>query len=81
MLLRISNDAGMPIVGQPCFCKYATGQDQVVSCVSMIPNHACHHTYVYDTFAGGADVQVPEAVLHRAAVGGGHSARKDARLR
>ncbi|KZC11542.1 Protein argonaute-2, partial [Dufourea novaeangliae] len=28
-LQRISNDAGMPIVGQPCFCKYATGPDQV----------------------------------------------------
>ncbi|KRY60812.1 Protein argonaute-2, partial [Trichinella britovi] len=28
-LLRISNDAGMPVVGQPCFCKYATGVDQV----------------------------------------------------
>lgn len=26
---RISNDAGMPVVGQPCFCKYATGPDQV----------------------------------------------------
>ncbi|KAA3674012.1 eukaryotic translation initiation factor 2C, partial [Paragonimus westermani] len=28
-LQKISNDAGMPILGQPCFCKYATGQDQV----------------------------------------------------
>ena len=28
-LQRISNDAGMPIMGQPCFCKYATGADQV----------------------------------------------------
>ncbi|XP_076457160.1 protein argonaute-2-like isoform X2 [Babylonia areolata] len=28
-LQRISNDAGMPIMGQPCFCKYATGPDQV----------------------------------------------------
>ena len=28
-LQRISNDAGMPIVGQPCFCKYAVGVDQV----------------------------------------------------
>ncbi|KAL4218512.1 argonaute 1 [Mactra antiquata] len=28
-LQRISNDAGMPILGQPCFCKYATGPDQV----------------------------------------------------
>ncbi|XP_047513556.1 protein argonaute-2 isoform X1 [Pieris napi] len=28
-LQRISNDAGMPIIGQPCFCKYATGPDQV----------------------------------------------------
>ncbi|XP_067937270.1 protein argonaute-2-like [Watersipora subatra] len=28
-LQRISNDAGMPIVGQPCFCKYATGPEQV----------------------------------------------------
>jgi eukaryotic translation initiation factor 2C len=28
-LQRISNDAGMPITGQPCFCKYATGIEQV----------------------------------------------------
>lgn len=28
-LQKISNDAGMSIIGQPCFCKYATGQDQV----------------------------------------------------
>ncbi|XP_077990342.1 protein argonaute-2-like isoform X3 [Glandiceps talaboti] len=28
-LQKISNDAGMPILGQPCFCKYATGADQV----------------------------------------------------
>ncbi|CAF0731815.1 unnamed protein product [Brachionus calyciflorus] len=28
-LQRISNDAGMPIMGQPCFCKYATGVEQV----------------------------------------------------
>lgn len=28
-LQKISNDAGMPIVGQPCFCKYANGPDQV----------------------------------------------------
>jgi eukaryotic translation initiation factor 2C len=28
-LQRISNDAGMPITSQPCFCKYATGPDQV----------------------------------------------------
>jgi eukaryotic translation initiation factor 2C len=28
-LQKISNDAGMPIVGQPCFCKYASGPDQV----------------------------------------------------
>ncbi|CAH1772409.1 unnamed protein product [Owenia fusiformis] len=28
-LQRISNDAGMPVGGQPCFCKYATGPDQV----------------------------------------------------
>jgi len=28
-LQKISNDAGMPIVGQPCFCKYACGPDQV----------------------------------------------------
>ena len=26
---KISNDAGMPIIGGPCFCKYATGPDQV----------------------------------------------------
>uniref|UniRef100_A0A7E4W4Z4 Protein argonaute-1 n=1 Tax=Panagrellus redivivus TaxID=6233 RepID=A0A7E4W4Z4_PANRE len=28
-LQRISSDAGMPILGQPCFCKYAMGVDQV----------------------------------------------------
>ncbi|CAG0893618.1 unnamed protein product [Darwinula stevensoni] len=28
-LQKISNDAGMPIIGGPCFCKYATGPDQV----------------------------------------------------
>ncbi|PAA61921.1 hypothetical protein BOX15_Mlig021460g1 [Macrostomum lignano] len=28
-LQRISQDAGMLISGQPCFCKYANGQDQV----------------------------------------------------
>ena len=28
-LSRISNDAGMPIISQPCFCMYATGADQV----------------------------------------------------
>ena len=28
-LQKISSDAGMPIVSQPCFCKYATGPDQV----------------------------------------------------
>ncbi|CAG5124840.1 unnamed protein product [Candidula unifasciata] len=28
-LQQISTDAGMPIMGQPCFCKYATGLDQV----------------------------------------------------
>ena len=28
-LQRISSDAGMPIIGQPCFCKYAMGVDQV----------------------------------------------------
>ncbi|XP_022161620.1 protein argonaute-2-like [Myzus persicae] len=28
-LQKISRDAGMPIVAQPCFCKYAVGTDQV----------------------------------------------------
>ena len=28
-LQKISNDMGMPIIGQPCFCKYAGGPDQV----------------------------------------------------
>ncbi|CAL2051731.1 unnamed protein product [Caenorhabditis brenneri] len=28
-LQRISNDAGMPIIGNPCFCKYAVGVEQV----------------------------------------------------
>jgi eukaryotic translation initiation factor 2C len=28
-LQTISSDAGMPIIGQPCFCKYASGVEQV----------------------------------------------------
>ena len=28
-LRKISKDAGMPIQGQPCFCKYAQGADSV----------------------------------------------------
>ncbi|CAO4367291.1 unnamed protein product [Caenorhabditis nigoni] len=28
-LQRISHDAGMPIIGSPCFCKYAVGVEQV----------------------------------------------------
>lgn len=28
-LRKISRDAGMPIQGQPCFCKYAQGADSV----------------------------------------------------
>ena len=28
-LQKISSDMGMPIIGQPCFCKYAGGPDQV----------------------------------------------------
>ena len=28
-LRKISKDAGMPIQGQPCFCKYAQGSDSV----------------------------------------------------
>jgi len=28
-LQKISSDMGMPIIGQPCFCKYAGGEDQV----------------------------------------------------
>uniref|UniRef100_A0A183T6C1 Protein argonaute-1 n=1 Tax=Schistocephalus solidus TaxID=70667 RepID=A0A183T6C1_SCHSO len=37
-LQKISNDAGMPIVGQPCFCKYATGQDQVEPMFRFLKN-------------------------------------------
>lgn len=28
-LQKLSADAGMPILGQPVFCKYASGPDQV----------------------------------------------------
>uniref|UniRef100_A0A0N5CFL0 Protein argonaute-1 n=1 Tax=Strongyloides papillosus TaxID=174720 RepID=A0A0N5CFL0_STREA len=28
-LRRISTDAGMPLIGNPCFCKYVSGVDQV----------------------------------------------------
>ncbi|VDN60348.1 unnamed protein product [Dracunculus medinensis] len=41
-LQRISNDAGMPIIGQPCFCKYAVGVDQVEAMFK----------YLKQTFAG-----------------------------
>ncbi|KAK2174077.1 hypothetical protein NP493_830g00028 [Ridgeia piscesae] len=37
-LQRISNDAGMPIMGQPCFCKYATGPDQVEPMFRFLKN-------------------------------------------
>uniref|UniRef100_A0A5K3FNC3 Protein argonaute-1 n=1 Tax=Mesocestoides corti TaxID=53468 RepID=A0A5K3FNC3_MESCO len=37
-LQKISNDAGMPILGQPCFCKYATGQDQVEPMFRFLKN-------------------------------------------
>ncbi|XP_078662873.1 protein argonaute-2-like isoform X3 [Branchiostoma floridae x Branchiostoma belcheri] len=37
-LQRISNDAGMPILGQPCFCKYATGADQVEKMFRYLKN-------------------------------------------
>ena len=37
-LQRISNDAGLPIVGQPCFCKYATGHDQVEPMFRFLKN-------------------------------------------
>ena len=30
-LQKISSDMGMPIIGQPCFCKYAGGPDQVTN--------------------------------------------------
>uniref|UniRef100_T1GSU4 Argonaute 1 n=1 Tax=Megaselia scalaris TaxID=36166 RepID=T1GSU4_MEGSC len=37
-LQKISNDAGMPIIGQPCFCKYATGPDQVEPMFKYLKN-------------------------------------------
>ncbi|XP_037082882.1 protein argonaute-2-like isoform X2 [Pollicipes pollicipes] len=38
-LQKISTDAGMPIIGQPCFCKYATGPDQVQPMFSYLKNN------------------------------------------
>ncbi|XP_018016166.1 protein argonaute-2 [Hyalella azteca] len=38
-LQKISNDAGMPIIGQPCFCKYATGPDQVEPMFRYLKNN------------------------------------------
>ncbi|KAF2350248.1 Protein argonaute Mid domain [Trinorchestia longiramus] len=38
-LQKISNDAGMPILGQPCFCKYATGPDQVEPMFRYLKNN------------------------------------------
>nr|CAD7588201.1 unnamed protein product [Timema genevievae] len=29
LLQKVSNESGMPIFGHPCFCKYATGVDQI----------------------------------------------------
>lgn len=37
-LQRISSDAGMPIIGQPCFCKYAVGVDQVEPMFQYLKN-------------------------------------------
>lgn len=36
---RISSDAGMPILGQPCFCKYAVGVDQVEPMFKYLKQH------------------------------------------
>ncbi|KAI6190975.1 Protein argonaute-2 [Aphelenchoides bicaudatus] len=38
-LQRISSDAGMPILGQPCFCKYAVGVDQVEPMFKYLKQH------------------------------------------
>jgi hypothetical protein len=61
-LQRISTDAGMPIQGQPCFCKYAVGVDQVTYSVS----HSSLNIY---PFPGRANVQVFEAELPGTAAG------------
>ncbi|KAL3320560.1 argonaute 1 [Cichlidogyrus casuarinus] len=37
-LQRISGDAGMPILNQPAFCKYAVGQDQVEPMFRFLKN-------------------------------------------
>lgn len=37
-LQKISTDAGMPIMGQPCFCKYATGAEQVEPMFRFLKN-------------------------------------------
>uniref|UniRef100_A0A1I8HLT8 Protein argonaute-2 n=1 Tax=Macrostomum lignano TaxID=282301 RepID=A0A1I8HLT8_9PLAT len=38
-LQKISQDAGMAITGQPCFCKYANGQDQVEPMFRYLKNN------------------------------------------
>jgi len=37
-LQKISSDMGMPIIGQPCFCKYAGGPDQVEPMFKYLKN-------------------------------------------
>ena len=46
-LQRISNDAGMPIIGQPCFCKYANGPDQVHYTINHLNVKVCNPYLLY----------------------------------
>ncbi len=43
-LQKISNDAGMPIIGQPCFCKYT---DELVWIIGIY----CHFLSLYAVFS------------------------------
>jgi eukaryotic translation initiation factor 2C len=54
-LQKISNDAGMPIIGQPCFCKYATGPDQVEPMFRYLKNSFNHLQLVVVVLPGVSD--------------------------
>ncbi|XP_070494487.1 protein argonaute-2 [Chironomus tepperi] len=59
-LQKISNDAGMPIIGQPCFCKYATGPDQVEPMFRYLKNSFNQLQLVVVVLPGKTPVYVTE---------------------
>ncbi|KAI9578856.1 hypothetical protein GQX74_009674 [Glossina fuscipes] len=60
-LQKISNDAGMPIIGQPCFCKYATGPDQLGGINSILVPSIRPKVFNEPVIFLGADVTHPPA--------------------